>query len=151
MQDKTAANKSVYQHIMYLCGLLFGANQIALLKFKVFDFDLLYFFGYLISILILFALISKKYTLTQSNEELATLSRGYAHILADWLCATGLVTLLTISLYVFNTEFILDQYWFIKYRWIFSINSFNLLIGLIILSHYAHIERAKLKNADNMS
>lgn len=139
------ANNQIYTYSTFICGIFFGIAQFEALKleaaFSFFDYRFLIFFLISLSIPILFLL--KKYSIENENKMTYALHRPYFHIIGDYLCAMG-----TISLFAMLTYFIMKDRDFMYDRSVFSVESrvigFNLFlftVGILLLRIYARRER----------
>jgi hypothetical protein len=144
MEDKTAANKSFYQHMIYVCGICFGGNQIYFLKTNIpqfSDINLKNIVGYVFALVILLSLVAKKRMHMVKEDDLVALARPYPHILADWLCSIGLASFLTLGIYILSSDEPFRLGWHNKYESILLLQFLALILGLYLLSYYSKIER----------
>jgi hypothetical protein len=139
------ANNQIYTYSTFMCGIFFGVAQVHALKldknFNFFDYRFLTFIFMSISIPVLFLL--KKYSIENENKRTYALNRPYFHIIGDYLCAMGTISLFSMLNYYIMTDkdFMYDRSVFSLEARVIGFNLILLTIGIVILRIYAARER----------
>ncbi|MFX3679942.1 MAG: hypothetical protein ACN6I5_01530 [Hyphomicrobiales bacterium] len=94
------ANRSLYQYHMWVSGILFGAGHINVIKDGGFILsDVRHGVAYLLSLLIFLILVRAKMRNTRRGEKLYELSRSYPHMISDYCCSVGSVSIFALITY----------------------------------------------------
>ena len=95
------ANKSLYNHHLWVAGIVFGAGHLHILKAGgLILVDVRQIGFYLASFAIFGLLYLYKINAINRKEKLYEVSRSLPHMFSDYLCAIGSVSVLTLLSYI---------------------------------------------------
>jgi hypothetical protein len=137
------ANRSLYQHVMWTCGILFGVGEVFLLRaqsaadFRIWAFTVL-------SLVLIWGLCHRRNDLIARGKPLFELSRSQRHILADYACSIGSVSLFTQLVYVVSSPSPLFQGTILSLDgYVLGFNIVVFSIGYAELTSIARAERER--------